>query len=146
MTIKSTIIDFKTERDLILVTILSTLLIAVIAFFPDSSVRILLGLPFILLFPGYTLICALFPGKEDLEIVERLALCLWGSVAVTSLIGLALNYTAFGITLYPVAVSLFLFILLMSAVAAYRRRTISQEKAFVPLSLMSYWADVFKGQ
>ena len=133
--------DFKSTRDLVLLNLLSVLLITVIAFFPDSSVRILLGLPFILFFPGYTLICALFPGKEDLDIVERLALCIGLSIAVTSLIGLALNYTPFGITLYSVAYSLFLFILMMSAVAAYRRSTITPTDVFAPLASanMSGW-------
>jgi len=134
MTMKSTIIDFKTERDLILVNILSALLIAVIAFFPDSSVRIILGSPFILFFPGYMLICALFPRNKDLDIVERLALCIGLSIAVTSLIGLALNYTAVGITLYSVAVSLFLFIFLLSLIAMYRRITITQHEVFAPLA------------
>ena len=129
--------DFKSTRDLVLLNILSVLLITVIAFFPDSPVRIILGLPFILFFPGYTLICALFPGKEDLDIVERLALCAGLSIAVTSLIGLVLNYTAFGITLYSVALSMFSFLLLMSVVAVYRRRFISPKEVFAPLSQMS---------
>ena len=135
MTIQT--LSFKIERDIILVNILSALLIAIIAFFPDSPVRIILGLPFILFFPGYMLICALFPRKEDLGLVERLALSMGLSMAVTSLIGLTLNYTPFGIRLYPITFSLFLFILLMSAVAMYRRRIISPGDAFAPLSQKS---------
>ncbi|KAF5431154.1 putative membrane protein [Candidatus Methanophagaceae archaeon] len=131
MTIKSTIIDFKTERDLILVTILSALVIVVIAFFPDSPVRILLGLPFILLFSGCMLICALFPSRNDLDLVERLALSMGISIAVTSLMGLALNYTAFGITFYSVALTVFSFMLLMSIVATYRRRTCRNEEKLI---------------
>lgn len=123
--------------DLVLVTILSALLVVVIAYFPYSPVRILLGLPFILFFPGYMLICALFPREADLDTVERLALCTWLSVAVTSMIGLALNYTPFGIRLNPVIFSVFLFTLLMSAVAGYRRRTISRGNVFAPFSQMT---------
>ncbi len=86
MTINDKIIQtlyFKTERDLILVNILSALLIAVIAFFPDSPACIVLGLAFILFFPGYVLICALFTRKEGLDLVERLALSMGLSIAVT---------------------------------------------------------------
>ena len=140
MTINTTAIyalSFKTERDIVLVNILSALLIAVIAFFPNSPARIILGLPFILFFPGYVLICALFPREKDLDIIERLALSMGLSIAVTSLIGLALNYTPFGIRLYTVMLSLFLFMLLMSTVAMYRRRTISPEDVFAPLAPMS---------
>jgi hypothetical protein len=99
--------------------------------------RIILGLPFILFFPGYVLICALFPRKEDLGIIERLALSMGLSIAVTSLIGIALNYTSFGIRLYPVMLSLFLFMLLMSAVAIYRRRTFTKKEVFAPLASIS---------
>ena len=112
-------VNHKTARDLVLVNIIAALLVTVIFFLPDSPVRIILGLPFILFFPGYTLICALFPGKEDLDIVGRLALCIGLSIAVTSLMGLALNYTAFGITLYSVAVSLFSFMLRMRNIKKY---------------------------
>ena len=140
MTMNTTTIQalsFKTERDLLLINILSALLIAAIAFFPNSPARIILGLPFILFFPGYMLICALFPRKTDLDIIERLTLSFGLSIAVTSLIGLTLNYTPFGIRLYPVTFSLFSFTLLMSAVAIYRRRIISLEDVFAPLASIS---------
>jgi len=130
-------LTFKTVRDLILVNLLSSLLIAAIAFFPDSSLRIILGLPFILFFPGYMLICALFPRKKDLDGIERLALSMGLSIAVTSLMGLMLNYTPFGIRLYSVTFSLLLFMLLMSEVAVYRRKIIYSEDVFAPLSQMS---------
>lgn len=146
MTIQA--LSFKTERDLFLINILSALLIAVIAFFPDSPARIILGLPFILFFPGYVLICALFPRKEDSDSVERLALSMGLSIAITSLMGLALNYTPFGIRLYPVTFSLFLFTLLMSAVTIYRRRSISSEDAFAPLASISMfgWFERIKNE
>ena len=151
MTLKTTTIqalNFKTERDLVVVNLLSALLIAVIALFPDSPARIILGLPFILFFPGYALICALFPRKEDLDITERLALSMGLSIAVTSLMGLALNYTPFGIRLYPVMLSLFLFMLLISAVAMYRRRTFTKKDAFAPLALLSIsgWRERVKSE
>ena len=139
MTLKATTIQalcFKTERDLLLINILSTLLIVVIAFFPNSPTRIILGLPFILFFPGYVLICALFPRKTDLDLFERLALSMGLSMAVTSLMGLMLNYTPFGIRLYSVTFSLFSFTLLMSIVAMYRRH-VSPGDAFAPLSSIS---------
>ena len=73
-TMKIQALNFKTERDLVLVNLLSALLIVVIAFFPYSPARIILGLPFILFFPGYVLICALFPRRKELDWIERLAL------------------------------------------------------------------------
>jgi len=88
---------------------------------PNSPVRVVLGLPFVLFFPGYVLIAALYPRRSDLDGVERVALSLGLSLAVVPLIGLVLNYTPWGIRLTPILVSLALFIALCSAVAVRQR-------------------------
>ena len=116
-------LNFKTGRDLVLINVLSILLILVIIFFPNSPVRIILGLPFVLFFVGYVLISALFPRKEELDSIERLAFSIGLSICITALTGLMLNYTSFGIRVYSILFSLFSFILLVSIVAVYRRRT-----------------------
>jgi uncharacterized membrane protein len=118
-------LSFKTGRDLVLINVLSVLLILVISLFPNSPARILLGLPFVLFFTGYVSISALFPGQEELDIIERLAFSTGLSIAITSLIGLILNYTPFGIRVYSVVFSLFSFIFFVSIVAIYRRRKIA---------------------
>ncbi len=120
------------NKDLLLINVLSAVLILTIVFLPFSSLRIAIGLPFVLLFPGYTLICALFPGKKDLDGIERLALSIGLSLTVVSLIGLALNYTPFGIRLHPIVVSLFIFTLLMSILSSYRRDKLPSESRFIP--------------
>ena len=125
-------LSFKTERDLVLINVLSVLLILVIVFFPNAPVRIILGLPFVLFFTGYVSISALFPGKEDLDIIERLAFGIGLSIAITPLIGLILNYTPFGIRVYSVVFSLFSFILLVSIVAICRRKIASPGDVFTP--------------
>lgn len=115
-----------------MINVLSAVLILAIVFIPDSPLRIAIGLPFVLFFPGYTLICALFPGKKDLDGIERMALSIGLSLAVVPLIGLALNYTPFGIRLHPTIVSLFLFTLLMSILSTYRRDKLPSESRFAP--------------
>ena len=50
-------------------------------------VRIPLGLLMVLFVPGYALIAALFPRKDDLDGIERLALSFGLSIAVVPLIG-----------------------------------------------------------
>jgi len=120
------------ERDLFWINVIGIMLIAIVGLFPASFVRILIGVPFILFFPGYTLVCALFPRKEEVDEIERLALSIGLSLAVVPLIGLLLNYTPFGIRLYPVLVSLFVFTFLMSVAAIYRRKRLNVEERFVP--------------
>jgi len=127
-------LSFKPARDLVLINILSVLLVLIIFFFPNAPMRIILGLPFVLFFTGYVSISALFPRKEELDLIERLAFSIGLSIAITSLIGLMLNYTLFGIRMYSVVFTLFSFILLVSVVAIYRRRTISPGDVFAPLA------------
>jgi len=107
--------------DLITIIALSLLLDFLIAFYPDSLLRKALGLAFVLFFPGYVFITALFPEKKELDNLERLALSLGLSIAIVPLIGLLLNYTPWGIRLIPILVSLTIFNVIFALVAIYRR-------------------------
>lgn len=125
----------KTTWDLQAVIILPLLTVFVISIsilipFTILPFRIALGLLFVFLLPGYALIAALFPRKEDLDWTERVALSLGFSVVVTSLIGLLLNYTSWGIKLNSVLISLSFFIISMSAVAAFRRISLPVDERF----------------
>jgi uncharacterized membrane protein len=126
------VLKLRMERDLFWINVLGIMLIVVIGLFPASAVRILIGVPFILFFPGYTLVCALFPRNPELDGIERVALSIGLSIAVVPLLGLLLNYTPFGIRLYPVLVSLFAFTFLMSVAAMCRRKKLNVEDRFVP--------------
>lgn len=96
----------------------------------DLPVRIPLGLVMVLFVPGYTLIAALFPRLGDLEGIERTALSFGLSIAVVPLMGLALNYTPWGIRLTPVVVSLVIFTLVMAMAAYWRRMSLPAEERF----------------
>ncbi len=93
-------------------------------------VRIPLGLVMVLFVPGYTLIAALFPKIGDLEGIERIALSFGLSIAVVPLIGLALNYTPWGIRLVPVVISVVTFTIAMAAAAYWRRMSLPLEERF----------------
>jgi len=113
--------NWKNTWDLLTIISLSILLIPIIYFFPESAFRKVIGLPFILFFPGYSLITFLFPEKRSLDGIERVALSFGLSIAITPLIGLALNYTPFGIRLGPILLSLASFNILFSLLAMQRR-------------------------
>jgi uncharacterized membrane protein len=116
----------RVRNELLVINLCSLVLILVISFTDIQALRIALGLPFLLFFPGYTLIAALFPRKSDIGTTERLALSIGFSVVITPLIGFVLNYV-WAIRLYSILVSLAIFIAAMSAAAWYRRRGAAQD-------------------
>jgi uncharacterized membrane protein len=111
------------------INLLSVLLIIFIALLPSNVLRIILGLPFILFFPGYTLLSALFPRRDELSGVARVALSFGLSIAITPLIGLIVNYTPWGIGLYPILVGIAAFIFLTSIIVWYRCSRLSDHES-----------------
>lgn len=118
---------FKQELDLLAIIITTILFILLVVFLPYTVLRIILGLPLLLFFPGYTLLAALFPRKVHLEGVERIALGFGVSIGVTILIGLILNFV-WRLDVYPELIMLSLFILITSGVAWYRRGQAGSER------------------
>ena len=85
----------------------------------------------VLFLPGYSLIATLFPRRDDLDAIERIALSFGLSIAVTPLLGLALNYTPFGIRLLPILIVLSVFTISLAIGAYVRRSKIPEEGRFV---------------
>lgn len=105
-----------------------------------TFMRAALGLPLMLFLPGYVLISALFPGKDDLEGLERLTLSFGLSIVIVPFIGFALNYSPWGIRLAPIVVILSLYILLMCAITVLRRQQLPAGKEF-SISFASFYGD-----
>lgn len=119
------------EEQLFWICLVIALLFAVVAFSSSIVPRIIFAFPVIFLFPGYSLLLALYPKKEDLRGVERLLLSLALSLAIVPLILLILNYT-WSLSLYPALASITLFILAMSTIAWWRQRGLTEETRFAP--------------
>jgi len=125
----------STDLALAIAWALATTLIVLLAPFAEPA-RIGLGLVFVLFLPGYVLVAALYPRRDDLDLVERLALSLGLSIAVVPLIGLGLNYSPWGIRLNPILAFLTLFIVLAASVAMYRRLMLPSAEAMgIPVNL-----------
>ena len=119
-----------TRNELILLNLLVIVLIVVFNLFPSNILRIILGVPFLLFFPGYALMTALFIKKEGLDGIERVLLTLVMSIVIVLFLGLILNYTPWGIRSEPILYSTALFILITSIIAWLRWRRLSRlEKA-----------------
>jgi len=123
-------LTIRVKDELIPLNVLVIVLVAIIILFPSNILRIILGLPFLLFFPGYTLVAALFTRKEAMGSIERVALSFGLSIAVVPLIGLILNYTPWGIRLEPVLYSVVSFIFIASVIAWLRRRRLPHPERF----------------
>ena len=123
------------QKVLIAIIVVTLLLFPLVAF-TGGVPRIIFGLCLVLFFPGYTFLSALFPRKNDLSGIERVALSFGLSIAIVPLIGLILNYTPWGIRVYPILIAITTFILACSAVAWQRERRLPDEERFkVPFNL-----------
>jgi len=127
----------RRDWDLWSIMCLSFLLILFIYALPDSVVRVVIGLPFILFFPGYAALSVLFPEGKDLEIIERIALSFGLSIAISPLVGFGLNYTPFGIRLAPILFSLAALNVALSAGGLYRREL--AEAPYLPFDPVVTW-------
>jgi uncharacterized membrane protein len=116
------------NRKILLIDTLVILLIIIITLMPSSLLRVILGIPLLLFFPGYTLAAAVFPRGESLGGIERFGMSFGTSLVISALVGFILNYTPFGVSLYPVLISLCFFVFITSAIAAFRRRGLAEEE------------------
>ncbi len=139
-------LEYRRDWDLFSMIALTLILVPVIYIFPDSVLRTVLGLPFLLFFPGYLAIAALFPRSDDLDSIERVALSFGLSIAITPLIGFGLNYTPWGIRLDPILFSISAFNIIVALVALQRRVSVLEPYVpFDPLrNLQRIWGDFQK--
>jgi hypothetical protein len=121
----------KWERNLWIYTALVASLATVmvislpLSIFPLVVLRWVLGSMFVLFIPGYLAVEALFPNRQELDGLERLALSVGLSLALIPLVGLLLNYTPWGIRLTPIVISLSLLTIGLAVTALYRHFTIA---------------------
>jgi len=126
---------------LVFLTVLAILLPVV----SETPLRVVLGLSFVLFVPGYAFIAALFPeagpsventsaeasdagDRSGIDGIERVALSIGSSIAITPLIGLVLNFTPWGIRLVPILGGVSAFTLVAVAVATVRRWELPEEE------------------
>lgn len=119
------------NADLIAIVAASMAVVALVLAAPmGQPARVVLGLPFVLLFPGYALLAALFPRQHDIDLLGRLGLSVGLSIAVVALIGLALNYSTWGVRLQPLLAGITLLIGLACLAAAVHRQLVESAQAF----------------
>jgi uncharacterized membrane protein len=122
--------DAIPKNDLIFIVAFVIVSVVIITVPPLNAtpIRAVVGFPLVLFLPGYSLVSALFPGRDELDALERIALSIGLSICVVVFVGLGLNYTPWGIRLGPVLLALSAFTLVMTAVSAVRRLSVTSVK------------------
>jgi uncharacterized membrane protein len=113
-----------------------------------AILRLALGLVYTLFIPGYVLQRALFPRVKDLDGTERAAFSFILSVAVLAVIALVLNYLPWGIHLWPIVISIGIFIGICLAISTWLRArllTHDQVETRTGNDLKKWWADQERG-
>ncbi|HMK45331.1 MAG TPA: DUF1616 domain-containing protein [Methanocella sp.] len=80
--------------------------------------------------PGYSLAAALFPGRKDLDGIERILLSFGISIILLSLVGLGLTFTPWGLHQNYIAILLTAFTLICVLMTSIRRHDLSPEDSF----------------
>jgi uncharacterized membrane protein len=109
-----------------------------------SALRIVLGVVFVLLVPGYALQLALFPNRGDLDPLARTALSFGLSIAIIPPVFLVLSALRLEIRLWPIVMGLSLFTLICGLVALFRTRRLPESEKIditVALKIKAWWAE-----
>lgn len=131
----------------LLLLIVAALLMPLLLWLPWPLLRVPFGLAAALLAPGYALVAALFPQRDDLDGVARAALSFGLSVAVLPLLALALDALPWGLRPWPIAATLALWIVFWSVAALLRRALLPASLAEVPQgpNLVGWWSGLNAG-
>ncbi len=113
-------------------TIIITIAAAVVIFvIPEDnqslvSLRSILAIVFVMFLPGFVFVKTLFHkdgpvqnSSTGIDSLERLALSIAMSLIITSITGLILNSTPWGVTLLSVTLSLLVFTLIFATIAIF---------------------------
>ncbi len=111
----------------------------------ETFLRIIFAWAMILFFPGYVLIAFLFPEKNDMDLIERIALSVGLSAAIAPVLGLILNFTPFGIRLIPIVIILSFFIVLFTILTYMRLKNIPEAERYNENFNFSYLSSKISG-
>jgi uncharacterized membrane protein len=114
---------FSLFYDLILIDLVSIFILSTY-FIHHISINLLhdvIGIIYMVFIPGYMFMAILLPKKSSLETIIRLGLSIGITLPVTSLIGMVLYYTEYGISINSLLIPLAILTLILSVYAIKRR-------------------------
>jgi uncharacterized membrane protein len=117
--------------DLIAGIIVAILLILTIDITPDSVLRPILGIFFLLVTPGYVALAAIFPGRDGPDTIERIALTFGLSISIFAIVGLTIYYAFSGVTLESIEFALAGLVIVTAFIAWERRTNLPEDERYV---------------
>lgn len=127
--------ELRKNWDVYLIISGTIILIVSIELIQNILIRTLLGLPFLLFFPGYSLLLVLFPNRSEIEIIERIGLSFGISMAITPLSVFILYIVSFSLDITLIITILSILNIIFSIIGYYRRQHSSTP--YLPFSFMS---------
>jgi uncharacterized membrane protein len=125
--------DFKLNGfDIFAVIIYLAVFTGISAALDNHIALVILGIPLIFIFPGYLLMLALYPRRKTLTLSERITLTVGLSLILLPSLGLLLNFTPFGITLFSILISVIIISILFGFTVWNQRREIPASEQFPP--------------
>ena len=120
--IKKPIIKYNLYIDLLLIDLLSVFAISTY-FIHNLNINLIhtvIGIVYMVFIPGYVLMAIILPKKSDLDIIIRLGLSIGVTLPITSVIGLILHYTKYGISINSLQIPLAILTIILSIYAIKR--------------------------
>ncbi|MCJ7572540.1 MAG: DUF1616 domain-containing protein [Candidatus Thermoplasmatota archaeon] len=131
----------KYPVDIILCMLCSAILIPIILLNINDTLKIFLGLLFLLFVPGYLLLFVLFPTKktdEVIDFIERIALSFGISLGIVAITGIALYFIAGKIQTESALISIFIFEISIGIISLYRWfKTVPDERLVLSIDINS---------
>jgi len=116
------------NKNILILIIVLTLLFLPVATLTTGFLRLILGILFVIIFPGYALLLAFNPKQIGLGDIERLALSFGISIAIIPFIGLILHYTTWGLEFNSILISITIFIVIVAATGYYRQLRLKKDE------------------
>ncbi len=98
--------------------------------FNETPLRFIFSIILILFIPGYALIAAMFPEKEDIEGIERFTLSFASSILILILGGFGLSLSPWQFRADSITTFLFIFTFVMFIIAYLNRMRMGEDNAF----------------
>ena len=120
---KMKILFDKYPIDIIICILCCFIIIPIILLNLNYTLKIVLGLLFLLFIPGYLLLLVLFPTKKTdkgIDFIERIALSFGISLAIVAITGIAIISTTGKIQLESALLAIFIFEISIGVISIYR--------------------------